>query len=198
MGARPGPTGRFYRGVFSASVLLCCLGLAFTAVRAAAAEPYAPPVDLATEPPAPEGQPGCPTGELAPSEGEDVAAGEVRLLRAEAMELCAALSARLDRVRERLWWLTAEALAASEQRARTNAKLTELVESSCGNPCEVSINAKAPVPVADSASAQYSDELVSAVDASGEASKGALYFIAGLIVAGLVGYLLSRVVDRGT
>jgi hypothetical protein len=208
MGARPGPTRGFRRGVFFACLFTCFLGLAFVLARqAVAAEPvtYAPPAEAPLEPAAPEGQPSCPAPELEPFEGEDVAAGEVRLLRGELAEACAALSARLDRLRERSFWSVAEAAldrgrdeAAQASLDQANERLADLAESPCDKPCPVEVEGSAPVEVQDAAGQQYSDELVSAVDASGEASKGGLYMLIGVVVAFFVGLMLAKVVDRGT
>jgi hypothetical protein len=205
MGERPGPGGSILRGVFTAGCCLFFLGLATGAVVAKAdGPPYSPPLDLAVEPLSPENQANCPSDELEPFEGEDAAAGEIRLLRAEAIQSCAAVTDRLDRLRERLWWTVAESLAASQQRHITNEKLTSLLDQDCSNPCSVYIEGQAkPVeieaggslPVDDGGS---SEAIVSAVDASGEAGKVALWFIAGLLVAGVVAYIMIRTVDRGT
>jgi len=180
------------------------LGLAFGAARALADPPpvYSPPAEIASEPPAPEGQPTCPVLELEPFEGEDMAAGEVRSLRGESAEGCAALSDRLDRLRERVWWAVLELASAAKQRALTNEKLDLVLEAmeepTCPEPCPVLIEAEGPIEVQDAASKQYSDKLVSAVDASGEATSGALWWLGGIVVAFFVGLMLAKTVDRGT
>ncbi len=180
------------------------VGLAVFAGRALADEPpvYTPPAEIASEPPAPEGQPSCPDLELEAFEGEDAAAGEVRLLRGESAEACAAISARLDRIRERLWWMVAEALVAGGRAELSHELLEQIGESvgepTCPMPCPVLIDGDSPVEVQDSSSQEYNDELVSAVDASGEASKAALWFIAGLLVAGVIAYMIIRAVRDGT
>src|SRR5215217_6348455 len=138
MDGRPGPWQRLIFGVFCASVLLFFLGLTFTVARSVA-DPYAPPAEGPVEPATPEGQPVCPSSELGPFEGEDVAAGETRLLRVELGEVCAALSARLDRLRERSWWVVAEAVRASEQRSITNERLSDIEAAICSTPCAVEV-----------------------------------------------------------
>ncbi|HET8862313.1 MAG TPA: hypothetical protein VFM94_03585 [Solirubrobacterales bacterium] len=156
-------------------------GLAATA----SADPYVP-IEAPSEPAAPEGQPSCPDLELEGFEGEDAAAGELRLLRGELAEACSALSDRLDRVRERAWWAVAEAVAAAAQRQVTNERLTELRDGQCKEPCAVVLESSEPLPVEDSAGAEYSDHLVSAIDASGESSKAGLWFLGGLLAMGFI------------
>lgn len=174
------------RGYAVALVVACCFWAAFFAAAVGIARAdgpaYEPPAEIASEPPAPEGQPTCPDLELEPFEGEDVAAGEVRSLRGEAATSCAALTNRLDRLRERLWWVVAEALEAREQRSLTNEKLTALVEGAA-EPQEVTVSEA--LPVADAALAESSSAVEASVDASGEAVKAGVYLVAG-ILAGLV------------
>lgn len=191
MGARPGRLAAIRSWRFVALWCCCCLALASGPVSALA-EPgpiYEPPEETASEPPAPEGQPTCPDLELEPFEGEDAGAGEVRSLRGELDQVCAALSARLDRVRERTWWVVLESLDAAEQRATTNEKLTKLVEGSGATVVEPG---EAPLPVEDAALASSSADIVESVDASGEALKGAVWFLIGALVASLIAYFLYR------
>lgn len=186
MDARPGLPGSFWRGASVAFFVVCYLVAVGVLVAQAHADPYTPPA-APTEPAAPEGQPTCPVLELEPFEGEDQAAGEVRLLRGEVAAVCAALSERLDRVRERGWWVVAEAVAAAAQRSIANERLTEIRDGQCKEPCEVVLEPEAPLPVQDAAGQQYSDELVSAVDASGEATKAGLWFIGGFLAMAFIG-----------
>ena len=199
--ARPGQSLLVGFSLVLASWLLVGGGV-FVAQAVADEPPYTPPAEIASEPPAPEGQPSCPDLELEPFEGEDAAAGEVRLLRGESAEACAAISDRLDRLRERTWWVVLEAVKAAQQREAANDRLEQLLEAeeapTCPAPCPVTIDGEDPIEVQNAAAQQYNDELVSAVDASGEASKIGLWFVAGLIVAGLIGALIARSVDRGT
>lgn len=199
MAARPRPSRVLIWGVLCASFFSCCLGLASLPGRAAA-EPsvYSPPAEGPTEPVAPEGQPSCPVLELEAFEGEDVAAAETRLLRGELAEVCAALSARLDRVRERAFWVAAEAFRAAGQRSVANERLSAIEHAVCSAPCSVEVVGSEPLEVQDSSSHQYSDKLASAVDSSGEANQAALWMLVGLVVALPVAYLLSKVVSRGT
>jgi hypothetical protein len=159
--------------------------------------PYGPPEGPA-EPAAPEGQPSCPVLELEGFEGEDAAAGETRLLRGELAEVCAALSARLDRVRERAWWLVAEAVHAADQRQVANERLHAIEEAICSAPCPVVVEGSEPLEVHDSATHEYSERIASAVDASGEASQAWGWMLVGIVVAFFVVLMLAKVVDRGT
>jgi hypothetical protein len=194
MGARPGPAGQFWRGVAFAFFFVCyLLGAGVLVAKADPPPVYNPPAEIATEPSAPEGQPSCPVLELEPFEGEDAAAGETRLLRGEAASACAALSARLDRIRERLWWLVAEALDAKQQRVLTNTLLTE-VRDRLASPVPVQVQDwtyEPPIDTQDASSAEGSDALLEAVDASGNATKEALWFLCGLLVM-LAGSALYR------
>jgi hypothetical protein len=201
MGLRPGAARRSILAVLCASLLLCFLGLAFTAARSLADPPvYSPPAEGPTEPSAPEGQPSCPVLELEGFEGEDAAAGETRLLRGEVAEVCAALSARLDRLRERTWWSVAEAVRAADQRAVANERLAAIEAAVCSSasPCPVEVRGSDPLEVRDASSHEYSDRIASAVDASGEATQAWGWMLVGVVVAFFVGLMLARVVDRGT
>jgi hypothetical protein len=170
-------------------VLLSALHLASSFAQA---DPYTPPAGVATEPSL-EALADCPSGPAEPYEGEDAAAGETRLLRSELVEVCEALAIRSDEAAHRLWWLVAEALEAHDQRALTNTLLTELrdeLEPPVG--VHIASVAGGALPIEDAASQEYSDNLVSAVNASGEAAKGGLWFLAGCLVACLVSYVIYR------
>lgn len=128
-----------------------------------------------------------------------------------------------ERISKRLWWVTAELLHVQEKQDSLKAEvlkalgkegtlhndLTTLhndLAAKGGLPVALQGNAKATplytestgvVSIEDSASAEYSGELVSAVDASGEASKAGLYMLIGVVVASFVAYALWKTSDRG-
>lgn len=183
---RPKAVFRLGPALLFALLLWLCI---FASVRAFAV-PYTPPAGSTTEPVL-EGSGSCPPGPAEPYEGEDDAAGEGRLQRAELVEVCEALSTRTDEVAHRLWWLVAEALEAKDQRVLTNTLLSE-VRDRLDPPVDTRVVSVAggALPVEDSSGEQYTDDLVSAVDASGGATKEALWFLAGLLamLAGSVLY----------
>lgn len=190
---------RAVRGALVAALIGCCClvwASAFAQVAQAEPVPYEPPSEAVTDPAPSKPLADCPPSVLEAFEGEDAAAGETRLLRQDLGSACAALSDRLDDTRKRLFWLAAEARRADGQRQVTNERLDDLVEQLEG-PVPVSV-AGQPVEVVDAAGEQYSDDLATAVDASGAATKESLWFIAGLAVALFAGYALYRqVMPRG-
>lgn len=158
----------------------------------ALADPYEPPAGGATEPSF-EGLGSCPPGPAEPYEGEDDAAGETRLLRTELVEVCEAVAARSEEVSHRLWWVVAEALVAKDQRAAANTLLGE-VRDRLAAPVPVEVEDwtyELPIGTEDVTSAEGSDALVEAVDASGNATKEAIWFLCGLLVM-LAGSALYR------
>jgi hypothetical protein len=184
------------------ALLVLCAGVAglFFAGRALAEPPpvYTPPGEAFTEP-APEGLPAC-SAAPEPLEGEAVVA-ELRSLRRDAAADCEALASRLDLVWHRLWWVTVELAEARPQRALGNEKLSSLVEgvealtSVAGEPGSVTlegVTSLEPLPVHETQQSAVTTPLESSIDASGEALKGALWFLAGAVVAGLVGYVIYR------
>ena len=185
---RPKAVFRWGPALLFAALLWGCI---FASVHAFA-DPYTPPAGGATEPSL-EGLGSCPTGPVEPYEGEDPAAIELRLLRAELAESCAALAARTDEVSHRLWWLTAEAAEAQGQRVLANTLASE-TRDRLAAPVDVNVEDwtyELPLDTQDASSAENSADLVSAVDASGNALKEALWFLSGLLVM-LAGSALYR------
>ncbi len=72
----------------------------------------------------------------------------------------------------------------------TSAKLTALVEASCGSPCPVTVTG-------DELGEVQSAELASHIDASGQALKTALYLMLGTAVGGFIAYVLVAAVRKG-
>lgn len=167
------------------------VGLLSLAASVAIAEEhpvYQPPSETVSEPPLPEGLAQCPA-EPGEYEGEDALAAELRANRAEQVEVCEAVTQRQEQLLERQWWLTAEAVDAREQRSLSNEKLTSLVQR-LDSP--LAVEWEEAQPVQESGAPAASEELVASVDASGEAVKEAVWFLAGLAVALFAGYGLYR------
>jgi hypothetical protein len=186
---------------FSLAIWLA-VGLMVYAAQGLADEPtaYAPPSEVWFEP-SPEGLPFCESAPD-PLEDESVAA-EVRSLRSDIAADCSALSFRLDEVKERLWWVTVELAEAGPQRALGNEKLSALVEglealngsvgASGGLPVSVEgVTSLKPLPVHETRQFAVSTPIAESVNASGEALKGGVYFLAGLVVAAFVSYVFYR------
>jgi hypothetical protein len=178
--------------VVSAVVVLALL----VAPGAAAADPvpFKAPEDQVTEPPPATPPASCsPAPEALADPGPedppvDPVVAEIRRLRIESVEGCRAASDRADEVRGRLWWVVAELVEANAAAIAANGKLQQLVEApDCGDPCRVHITDET-VPTEEASSTVYSDEIVSAIDSSGEASKAGLWFLAGLAVMAILGY----------
>lgn len=172
------------------SIALWCL-LLFAGSRVASADPapYSPPTENVVEPTASEPLPVCPDLPAEPYGGEDHAAIEGRQLRAEQASSCAAVVARFEQLRERLWWLVAEADEGRRQRALTNERLTAVADGVAS--IEAVITAPTGVPVDVGGDPLQVEDLESAdvsaaVTASGEATKEAIWFLVGLSV-GLYG-----------
>lgn len=148
---------------------------------------------------------------------------ELGHLRLEQQQACRAQTDRLDQVIERLWWVTAQTLALDHPDAgisEVNEWLAQAAERDHvrnedlhsilygltdpgAPPLRASlegVDAEHPLPVSgiEGGSTEGTAELVSSIDAAGEASKLALWFIAGLVVASVVGYGLYRVIERNT
>jgi len=172
-------------------------GVSLVADSASADEPtpvsYKAPESVYSEPAA-DPKPGdCPQapevlvdGESAEEQYSDEIK-ELRFQRIATARMCEALADRSDVITKRLWWAVVELAEGRGQRSITNAKLTQLVEAICPDPC--------PVAVTDEGGTA---ELVASVDAAGESSSVALYLIAGLAVSLFIGVVLVRTVDRGT
>lgn len=178
----------------------CALGLGVLfalslGASPAAADPpvYVPSEAIATEPPV-EGLLGCSEDPAAPEGEAEPVVAELRRLRIEAVATCEAVLQRLDLSRHRLWWIVAEALEAGSQRSLGNEKLTALVEA-LAVPREVTlagVGAESPLPVRDALATAGSGDVTEAVNASGEASTSVAWYIAGLIVACFLGYVIYR------
>lgn len=166
--------------------------------------PYSPPDGTVSDPALPEGLASCPAAPAAYG-GEDPIAAELRSLRIEQAESCEATAARQVLQLHRTFWLAAELVGAGEQRALTNEKLTfgnerleGLLNQNCSNPCSVYFEGQSkPVNVEASGGTLAvedtgSEAIVSSVDATGEALRGALWFLAGLLASGLVAYAIYR------
>lgn len=186
MSRPPRPSGRLLAGL-CACFWLCFLVLASSVL----ADAYVPPPlgSEATEPTLPTAA--CPEGPAEPYSGEDHAAGELRLLRAELVELCGALATRSDEVSHRLWWLVAEADGAAAQRALSNALADELTDQ-LATPIDVTIaGSEVPLEVDDP---EGTESVAESVDAAGAAIKEAVWFLIGLLTmaAGFVLYKQVR------
>lgn len=167
--------------------LLCAAllwGSVFASVRAFA-DPYTPVAPGSTTEPALEGLGSCPAPPAEPYEGADDAAGELRLLRSEQAAMCDALAKRTEEVAHRLWWLVAEDLQARDQRVLANTLISEIGDrfDSPVDAAVVSVEPD-PLPVTDLSGDEYSDDVVTAIDASGNATKEAIWFLIGLSVMG--------------
>lgn len=153
---------------------------------------YEPPTSV-LEPALPEGHPECPEGAVDTYEGSEDAAGEVRLLRGELRSLCRVVAGWSDVTRERLWWLIAETVTATEQ----HGELAEQLQA----PLSVKLSGQEleqPLPVSDADVAEASEGVAVSIDASGEAQREALWFLIGLAVALFGAYALYRqVMPRG-
>lgn len=209
------------RGLLLSSVCWCLLGLAFVAVECLAdpGPEFTVPVDKATEPvtPAPSECPAVPVFG-GPYEGEEEAAGELQLLRIESAESCKALTDRLDEVVEREWWVVSQLLGqqALAQEDREYSERTELAESEGNELLRELNNQFIPGPLKtelagvdeehplfvtsseEGSAIEGTAELVSSIDASGEAQKLALWFIVGVLVASGLGYGIYRTIERST
>jgi hypothetical protein len=142
--------------------------------------PYEPPeaVHLAPEDlPAPASCPAAPEQlEEHPESVEQQYSDELvelRWVRIAQAHFCEAVADRQDLARKRLNWLLLEASEANGQRQLSNEKLTALVEAA-GEP--------SPVEFANA------DQVVSAIDSSGEAQKAGLWSLFGVFLVGLLAY----------
>lgn len=195
LGLRPLLFGFFGSLVVCAAVATCVF-----AAQAVADEPasYVAPSDLALEPELPE-LAACPSDEVpivAEEEAEAVPAQlrELGHLRMEQQQACRAQAQRLDLVVSRLWWIVAEQLRAHAQGVVTNERLVEIVDRlSAPLSTEVKgLTPLEPLPVHETEQLAVSQPIAESVDASGEALKGGIYFVGGLIVAAFVCYVLYR------
>jgi hypothetical protein len=176
--------------------LAFCLSFWSAATAQAEPTPYSPPEGSFTEP-VPGGLPGCAEAP-GPLEAEpEAVVAELHRLRSESVAACEATTARLDLVWHRLWWVTVEAAESAPQRSLANEKLTALVEA-LGAPREVTLagtSTESPLPVHDASAASAAvgtEGVAEAVNASGEAMTGVGWFLAGLLVACFLGYVIYR------
>lgn len=173
----------------------CFAAAAVLAAAASAAEPYEPPTEIVTDPAFPESLGVCPASAGEGFPGEDPLGKELRSLRYEVGGSCDALADRLEELSHRTFWLTAEARDAGVQRATTNEKLTAIA-GLLAAPVAVKVSAGQKGEAVDVAGAAGGEvdtaEIIEAIDASGEASRKALWFIAGALVTSIVGYAMWR------
>lgn len=190
--------------------------------------PYVAPSERALEPELPElaACPSAEVPVVAEEEVEPVTPElrELGHLRLEQQQACRAQTDRLDQVVERLWWVTAQTLALDRsdpalaevnewlhkgaERDDLTQEDVHAVRVALTDPGPgtlrsvlVGLEGENPLPVAGefaAAPAEADPELVASIDAAGEATQLALWFIAGLVVASVLGYGLYRVVERNT
>lgn len=181
---------RWGPALFFALLLWLCI---FASARAFA-DPYSPVAPGSTTEPVLEGLGSCPAAPAEPYEGTDDAAGELRLLRGELAAACDALAKRTDEVAHRLWWVVVEQLKARDQRVLSNTLISEISEH-LNVPLDAAIVSVEPdpLPVTDLSTDEYSEDVTSAIDASGNAVKEAMWFLIGLGVFG-AGFAFYRFV----
>jgi hypothetical protein len=118
------------------------------------APPFAAPEALATEPGFPE-LPACASG-VPTYEGEDPVVGELRALRFEAEQTCAALVARQEAQLHRLWWGVAELVELQADGEVTQTKLDAIKDVVTS---VVPVNFAGPQPVEDSGAYAWLEKL---------------------------------------
>jgi hypothetical protein len=152
---------------------------------------------------------------------------ELAHMRQEAQQSCRAQTDRLDQVIERLWWVTSQELAldhpdagiaeADEWLKQAAARdettqedvhqLRGLFEDAFTDTGSHTLrhvllgseeSLAVPVSGGGEGGGKGTEELVSSIDAAGEASQAGLYLIAGLLAGLFVAGCLWKVVDRGT
>jgi hypothetical protein len=195
LGLRPLLFGFFGSLVVCAAVATCVF-----AAQAVADEPapYVAPSEIALEPELSE-LVACPSEEVpivAEEESESVPPDlrELGHSRIEQQQACRAQADRLDRVIERLWWIVAEQLRLHAQGVVTNEKL-EAVLGALEVPLSTEVKgftSLEPLPVHETQQLAVTEPIAESVDASGEALKGGVYFVGGIIVAAFVCYVLYR------
>jgi len=156
---------------------------------------YSPPSGV-VEPSFPEGQPSCPSLEVPPYEGTDDSAQQIRALRVESAESCAAVVGRLDRVRERAFWSASELFAlrrgGSSDGEFMSAQLAEVLqdlEVTNQTLIEKGVFVKG---LSGGGGGEELAEVVEAVDAGAEASKLALWVLVGVCLAQGIGMAIWR------
>lgn len=172
--------------------MLCFCWAAWASAAVCAADepkPYVPPESVYTEPVVEPELASCP------EEPEDLSAEaeeysdqliELRSGRIDAIRICRALAQREDLVARRLWWAVVEAAEGRGQRTVANERLATLLAEGCEGPC----------PVTVAAAEGETAELVSSIDAGAEATRIALYLIAGLGVGAVLFVGIREVVNR--
>jgi len=150
---------------------------------------YAPPAGVATEPPLGT-LPACPEAPEGPYEGTDDAARELRALRGADAQSCLTVRALLQVLVERQWWGSAQTLALERSVTAQHGPTLAQLEAISANTERAEGGAAQAVTVANPAA--ISGPVAESVDASGEALRHALWFLAGAAVAGVVGYGIYR------
>lgn len=217
MGSRAVRPIRFLLLLASACFYFCW---AAVGIAQAEPEPFTPPAEHFSEPEPLVELGACPSAPVAGIEEEE--AGEVPLetrelghLRLEGQEACKAVADRLDEVVSRLWWVTVEQaetvrLLPTLESANPIPTLETLLEPlpeirnkldllpSDGYMRASLLGAEDEHPLAVSSTGSGSEggpesaELVASIDSGAEASKTALYLIAGEIVALVIGFAIWR------
>jgi hypothetical protein len=183
----PAPPAWFVRVWFVAGLITFALCF-WAAVDIASADPvpYEPPKDKIEQPvldPEPRECPAEPDPLNTPEEEYSEEVQELRQLRILNARTCRAIADRQDVISERAWWLVVEAAEGRAQRVLTNERLTQLLDGQCEEPCPVVITGN-PGGEVDAI------ETVSAIDATGEALKSALYVVAGLLAGMILALML--------
>lgn len=197
-------------GYAAAVILLSLLALVAAAARAAEgvgegepARAYEVPEGAPAEPDPPSDQDECP------EQPESAAEVQYSVEATQLPQICRALADRLDRVRERGYWTTAELHQLREEFGdqgkdlkASREQLEALAESQCEPDCTVRVTATEPVPVVEgdrsAAEEMYGGEIVSAIERGSEGTSGALWFLIGVCVISPVAGILWHTVKRGT
>jgi hypothetical protein len=149
---------------------------------------------------------------------------ELGHMRLEQQEACKAQADRLDQVIERLWWVTAQTLALDRSDpgfAEANGWLEHLSQQDDARSVDLHMIREAlteigpgtlrsvllgsedekALPVLGEFEAgpmEADPELVSSIDAAGEATQAGIYMIGGLLLGCFIGYLFWRSVHNAT
>jgi hypothetical protein len=154
-----------------------------------AAAPYAPPAAVATEPPLGE-VPACPGAPEGAYEGSDDAARELRALRLSQSEDCLTIRYLLTVLAERSWWGPAQVLSAEgTAHADVGPSLAEL-EAVASNTTPEEGGGSELVTVSNPSA--IATPVAESVDASGESSRHALWFLCGAVVSLVAAYAIWR------
>lgn len=176
--------------VVLALLIFCC---AFSSLGgSASASPYVPP-ELSggvIEPPLGAGE--CPAAPEA-YEGEDAVVAELRALRVEQVQSCAALLGSEVELVHRLWWVVAQQIEAEVGAVQLDkdllAQLAPLEAAKTPGVQEVQVKGPSPLPVEDAEAIAVSTsgegatgQLVAATEANGNVSHSDLWFLIGAVV----------------